>query len=447
MGFPIRGNVILSNNRSKIRLGDGLHQIPIIYIYIKRFFFLPSSWRQNHQSAMDSFPPFSSSGRKNILSDDTVMYSIYPSSSSFFTAGAVSVFQSIQTQILETISPYLQDYIWQHQPFHLSVFDPSISIPSCTICGTNVTLAHLHGSTKYGDNVEDEWFIVSLLVVISKKFPALSIRVSDNDGEFILIESAYCLPRWINPDNSENRVFLRSGEICVLGRRLFPVDKDVGLLEAIRALENGEKDTGVSDDVQRALERRIAGYPERANENMHRARVRVPLPVAQVLKYEPSLISFAVEGFYDRDIDSMKHAGKMDKFLTSAGGGVDMVQLSVRMSRAMYGQLVQQKFQAPRCYPMPSRDAGLVVLMEAEMGMKIACGFEMMYQVKRLAMEEGKGMVKGGAWDAFKEKLESSGYFRQLLPGSQEYERLMHQAEENYKTSDVFAHTRYLKFY
>lgn len=289
--------------------------------------------------------------------------------------------------------------------------------------------------------MEDEWFIVFLLVVISKKFPSLSIRVWDNDGEFILIEAAYCLPRWINPENSENRVFLRGGDICVLGKRSFPVDKEVGLLEAIRALENGEKDARVSDAVQVSLGKRIMGYPERAKRNMHRARVRVPLPVAQVLKHEPSLISLAVEGFYDRDIDSMKHAGKMDKFLTSDGGVVDMVHLSVRMSRAMYGQLLQQNFQAPRCYPMPSRDAGSVVLMEAELGMKIACGFEMMYQTRRLAMEDGKGTGKGGAWDAFKEKLESSGYFRQLLPGSQEYKRLMHEAEENYKNSDVFVHT------
>lgn len=31
-------------------------------------------------------------------------------------------------------------------------------------------------------------------------------RVDDNDGDFILIEAADYLPKWLNPDTSENRV-------------------------------------------------------------------------------------------------------------------------------------------------------------------------------------------------------------------------------------------------
>lgn len=31
-------------------------------------------------------------------------------------------------------------------------------------------------------------------------------RVEDNDGEFLLIEAADYLPKWLNPDTSENRV-------------------------------------------------------------------------------------------------------------------------------------------------------------------------------------------------------------------------------------------------
>lgn len=33
-------------------------------------------------------------------------------------------------------------------------------------------------------------------------------RVEDNDGEFLLIEAADHLPKWLNPDSSENRVGL-----------------------------------------------------------------------------------------------------------------------------------------------------------------------------------------------------------------------------------------------
>lgn len=171
---------------------------------------------------------------------------------------------------------------------------------------------------------------------------------------------------------------------------------------------------------------------------MHKVRVRVPLPVAQVLKHEPCLISLAVDGFYDRDIDSMKHAAKMERFLKK-GEEVEMVRVSVTMSRAMYGQLVQQNFQEPRCYPMPARsEVGREGFAEAEIGMKIACGFEMMYQERKRAGEEGRG----GTWDAFVKSLEGSGVFEGLLPGSKEYQRIMENVTEYYKNSALFSRTR-----
>lgn len=191
-----------------------------------------------------------------------------------------------------------------------------------------------------------------------------------------------------------------------------------------------------SELVQLALRNRLSEYPERARRNLHQVRVRVPLSVAQVLKHEPCLISLAVEGFYDRDIDSMKHAAKMEKFLTK-GTAEEFVIVSVTMSQAMYAQLMQQTFQAPKCYPMPDRsDAN--VYIEAELGMKIACGFEMMYQQRLQQGLEGKGST----WDAFEESLERSGYFEGLLPGSKEYKRLMENAEEYYRKSSLSSRAR-----
>lgn len=33
----------------------------------------------------------------------------------------------------------------------------------------------------------------------------------DNDGEFLLIEAAYGLPRWLKPETAQNRVWLHGG--------------------------------------------------------------------------------------------------------------------------------------------------------------------------------------------------------------------------------------------
>lgn len=66
--------------------------------------------------------------------------------------------------------------------------------------------AHLSGSTEFGDNVEDEWFVVFLLKRITCTFGELAASIRDNDGEFLLIEAAEFLPKWLDPDSSENRV-------------------------------------------------------------------------------------------------------------------------------------------------------------------------------------------------------------------------------------------------
>ncbi|XWS45022.1 hypothetical protein CRYUN_Cryun15aG0100300 [Craigia yunnanensis] len=351
-------------------------------------------------------PFFQASSR---LPEDTVFYSIYPDNS--FSQDSL---QSLHLQILNSISPFTSSYIWQHEPFTLTIsFHP---------------FPHLHGLLRFGDNLNDEWFTVFLLFQISISFPSLSINVHDSDGEFLLIESAYHLPRWLNPENSQNRAFIRRGKLHIIPKRSFP---NPTLAESLNFLIENEQIALAPDSVQSVIQSRIAGYPEKAKLNTHTVRVRVPISVARVLKHAPSLISLAVEGFYDRDIDSMKHAAKMERFL-KGGKEEEMVAVAVKMSRAMYAQLMQQKFQAPKCYPMPNKTD-----MEAELGMKIACGFEMMYQEKRKEGEEGKGV----GWKTYKDSLEKSGYFKGLIPGSKEYKRLMENAEGYYKNSSLFSKT------
>ncbi|CAN7101085.1 unnamed protein product [Brassica rapa subsp. narinosa] len=373
----------------------------------------------NLESESSFFPQTSSR-----LPDDTVFFSIFPDAS--LSSAAL---QSLHLQIIDFLSPFTSPYIWQHEPFSLSISLPSSSA-SCPC--TDTPLPHLHGKLKYGDNLEDEWFAVFLLFRISAAFPSTSIRVWDTDGEFLLIEAAFHLPRWLNPETSRNRVFLRGGDLHIVPRSRLP---DPSLITSLRfLLERGGSESRASDPVQTALRNRVSGYPDRAWRSMHRVRVRVPVSVAHVLRHVPFLISLAVEGFYDRDVDSMKHAAKMEKFLSKEE---ELVVVNVKMSRAMYAQLVQQKFQAPSCYPMPSisdREA----YAEAEIGMKIACGMEMMYQERKKEGEDGRG----SGWSKYKENLEKSGYFEGLLCGSKEYKRLMENAEEYYQKSSSVSRTR-----
>lgn len=75
---------------------------------------------------------------------------------------------------------------------------------------------HLYGLTFYGENIQDEWFIVEIINHLTKVFPHVIGRTFDADGEFILIEAAEVLPRWANPDTCAQRVRFNNVHICFL---------------------------------------------------------------------------------------------------------------------------------------------------------------------------------------------------------------------------------------
>ncbi|CAN4126782.1 unnamed protein product [Withania somnifera] len=358
------------------------------------------------------FPPKSS-----VPLSDTVFFSIYPDFSLNPTT-VTSQLHSLHLQILQNLTPYTSSYIWQHEPFNLTANGD-----------------HLTGKLRYGDNLEDEWFVVFLLFQISKEYTNLSIQVYDTDGEFLLIETAFHLPKWVNPETATNRVFIRGGFLHIIPNSLIPQTPSLQDSLNLLSSEVSSVQTRAPEGVQRQLRSKLEEYPHRAEKNVHKVRVRVPVGVAKVLKHEGCLISRAVEGFYDRDIDTMKYAGKMERFLGDKGSGEELVRVVVRMSRAMYAQLMQQTFQAPKCYPSLPRRSDVEGYREAELGMKIACGFEMIYQLNKRQGMEGKGST----WDAFTQSLERSGYFEGLLPGSKDYKRLMENAEEYYKNSSLHA--------
>lgn len=52
----------------------------------------------------------------------------------------------------------------------------SLYMFSVLFCCAEVLPPHLYGVTHYGDNIEDEWFIVYLLKEITKEYPELVAR-------------------------------------------------------------------------------------------------------------------------------------------------------------------------------------------------------------------------------------------------------------------------------
>ena len=65
---------------------------------------------------------------------------------------------------------------------------------------------------------QDEWMCIALLFDITTKFPNTIVKLHDTDGEVLLIEAANELPKWLEPETSDNRVYVAGGKLQVFSR-------------------------------------------------------------------------------------------------------------------------------------------------------------------------------------------------------------------------------------
>ncbi|CAI5489514.1 unnamed protein product [Closterium sp. Naga37s-1] len=149
--------------------------------------------------------------------------------------------------------------------------------------------AHLYGRTQYGASVEDEWVVVWLLLRISACLPFLSIRVRDGDGDFVLIEAATVLPKWVAPSCARNRLLLRQGRLHLVHPRLRrPPYRPAALHTALAAVRSADEPTEASEKIHRAVMSRLEGLPGSALAAVHTARCRLPIRAAQVSARAPA---------------------------------------------------------------------------------------------------------------------------------------------------------------
>lgn len=173
---------------------------------------------------------------QTVRSDDFIEYFLFPNINGIDSSQNDDNLQTICEQIQQIATKYSESYIWHKDSFsctprfgnanlltenqlddcgNIAYFDlfrfrhahDKKSIIHFKFCAANsIVSPHIYGITHYEDNIQDEWFIVSLLFEISRQIPDLIIRCIDGDGEFMLIEAAECLPNWANPDTCEGCV-------------------------------------------------------------------------------------------------------------------------------------------------------------------------------------------------------------------------------------------------
>ncbi|KIM29098.1 hypothetical protein M408DRAFT_128073 [Serendipita vermifera MAFF 305830] len=354
------------------------------------------------------------------ISDDTLQCIIYP-----LKGDDPAV---LLTQIMSFIENMIPNHIWHRDSFQLTLSQEQGGALECTM--------------RVGDSVDDEWLVVFLLWQVTKTFD-VAASVYDADGQFLLIEAADALPSWITPDNVENRVWIYQGHLHVIplscsspsnGRRpprrpLNEPDRDYGeegsesgpflsTQDALKFLQDARVETRLPKQADDIIQARIAGYPQAARTQIHRTKAALPADVARALAGNPHLVQKAVECFYTRDALQLRATQKMTRFPPSSSSTV-----TVRMTRTAYAQLMGQRFNAPRVFRRPLEQT----VDEArwwDNGVKIACGFEMLYQEAKTRKEgihiSGSGEMNSARLEALRRdsafvkylaRLEESDYF------------------------------------
>ncbi|KAK4179710.1 putative small glutamine rich protein with tetratricopeptide repeats 1 [Triangularia setosa] len=288
--------------------------------------------------------------------------------------------EAVKKAAEKKLTKLARDYIWQREPFKLE-----------TKIQKGSGLSHLHGITHYGDNVEDEWLIVYLLRELTKSFPDLWVRVSDSDGEFLLIEAAKVLPKWLSPENDTNRVWIHQGKLLIIPLDNQQPNKNLTLTSAISIIKSTPSTLLHSPFIEAESFYRLEKYPSAISSSTHYSLATIPRKLAYILHSRPQSIAPATEAFYLRDPVSLKPLLFPSASTPLIFPPNDLITISIRFTKVLYAQLKSQHFSPPppawksllhtaevEAATNPTFDSAQKKLARLELGTKLTTGFELL---------------------------------------------------------------------
>jgi hypothetical protein len=291
--------------------------------------------------------------------EDRLMFSVFAVDAADRTGESL---KALAASLSATLIDATCAHLWQRDTLRLGGIDTSSGSVS--------------GQVRVGDNIDDEWFALQLLVdAVDRLAPRHALAVSDADGEFLLIEAAAALPTWLEPATSGNRLFRFGGAWRLLDEaRDDSLAVDVAL-RRLGAIPRGDAtQCAAPSALAAAIDARLAVHPAQGRaHSRHRVRCRVPKDVARVLHAVPQLVAPAVAVFYLREPRDIAAASRMARF-----GSTQLVDTHVRFSRCLYSQLAQQQFFVPRGTAFVVPPDGDPHQHACQIGMQLACALEML---------------------------------------------------------------------
>jgi hypothetical protein len=307
---------------------------------------------------------------RRVYVDDALWYEFWGVSG----AGSTRA-EQLQLKIQKTLGS-VGDYVWEGEGV---CFENDIRHIDDMWC--------LRGKTWVGENTDDEWLTLWALIEATKGTDVL-LRTWDSDGDVILIEASAHIPKWMRPENSLHRVWIRDGLVHLIAPskpdlHVFKRGKDLPSLsraEALRIMRTAHERYVADDAVQRAVQSRVRGFPQRARDAMHHSVCILPSIAAALISSNRQLLSSAVRAFCVWSQES-RTEGSISKLKhTAPRNAEDFVCVRVRMSRWHYAQLKSHTFGSLKQFSGAASVYNSVDGGEAavSLGSKLAFGFELL---------------------------------------------------------------------
>jgi len=207
----------------------------------------------------------------------------------------------------------------------------------------------------------------------------------------------------------------------------------------VELIRDNNINTKADTNVQLAAFEKSNEFPQKIHQNIHHARCHIPRGVAHALYQNPQLVAPAVEAFYTRDPVALKACQKMEKFPPSTS-----ITVTVKFTKILYAQIVSQRFYPPKPFKLPASTSKN--LKTAELGMKLACGFEMLCSDKYYASLVTKpsemsvqtySFDEDPEWKLFRDNLVKRNYYRGEVEGFIKYKQLDNIAKQQYLTNKI----------
>ena len=205
-------------------------------------------------------------GTAPISEDDRVRYEVHPLDD--------TAIDQLQATVTRRLNAWSGSHAWR------DAGAPCYNLKGCK--------AHVAAEITISD-LDDEWLLVSLLADLTR-IERVACRVTDSDGEFLLVDAADHLPDWLEPDSAVGRTWLVGGAVAVVlhepGGPL-PLHKGLGLCSC--SLNNA-----ASIEATSALRRREQSLKEGAQTCVlgRRQNVVVAMPshAWRVFRRAPRLV-------------------------------------------------------------------------------------------------------------------------------------------------------------